>query len=96
MIAHERIVRQAPAQLVAATPVQTPHNNNWFHSGTDDAWLNTDYSQAPYNICTEAETTAYKLPQCEEDWDCYSNESGKTDAEISAELESLDPEWIHF
>lgn len=73
MITQERIARQAPSQLelVAAPCVQTAQNNNWYYAGTAEAWLNTDYSQAPYNICTEASTTAYKLPQYSEDLECY-------------------------
>lgn len=59
MIAQEIIARQVPPQLklVAAPPLQT--NNNWLYAGTSEAWLNTDYTKPPYNICTEAETIAY-------------------------------------
>ncbi|MGK7919900.1 MAG: hypothetical protein AB4080_07820 [Trichodesmium sp.] len=96
MIAQIQTTKPAPQQLVL--PVQTSQNNNWLYAGTDEAWLYTDYSQPPYNICTctEAETTAYKLPQYEEDLDCYSNEPGKTDEQIWQEVEVLDSEFIEF
>ncbi|NET12275.1 MAG: hypothetical protein F6K08_05135 [Okeania sp. SIO1H6] len=88
MIAQERIVRQVPSQLklVNPSPVQTPQNDNWLYAGTDEAWLNVDYSQPPYSICIEASTTAYKLPQYEEDLDCYSNEPGKSYEQIWLEV----------
>ena len=69
--------------------------NNELYAGTDDAWLYVDYSLPPYNL-TEAETTAYKLPQYEEDLDCYNCTTPKTNAEILAELEALDPEFVEF
>ncbi len=90
------------AQLQTQSPVSTevklvnPQSDNWLHYGTPDAWLDTDYSQAPYNICTEASTTAYKLPLYPEDLDCYSCATPKTNEQILEELEALDPEWIEF
>lgn len=98
MIAQERIGRQVPSQPKPVTPssIQTSQNNNWLHSRTDEAWLKYDYSdwlETPYG---EPETTAYKLPQYEEDLDCYSNEPGKTDEQIWQEVEVLDSEFIEF
>lgn len=74
----------------------TYQNNNWLYDGTDEAWLYTDYSLPPYNISTEASTTSYKLPQYEEDLDCYNCKTPKTNAEILAELEALEPEFVEF
>ncbi|NEP41667.1 MAG: hypothetical protein F6K25_04745 [Okeania sp. SIO2G4] len=80
--------KPAPQQLVAS-PVQTSQNNNWLYAGTDEAWLYTDYSQAPYNICTEAETTAYKLLY-EEDLGCYDwSTPAKTPEQIWREVEEF-------
>ena len=73
----------------STVPSTSQNNDNWLYDGTPEAWLYTDYSQAPYNICTEAETTAYKLPLYEEDLDCYSNEPGKTPEQIWRELEEF-------
>ncbi|NET45962.1 hypothetical protein [Okeania sp. SIO2B3] len=73
------------ATITSTVPSTSP-NNNWLYAGTDEAWLYTDYSQPPYNICTEAETTAYKLPLYEEDLDCYSNEPGKSYEQIWQEV----------
>ncbi len=92
MIAQERIVTQVPPQLelVAAPPVQTPQNDNWLYYGTDEAWLKYDYSdwlETPYG---GPETTTYKLPQYEEDLNCYSNEPGKTDEQIWQEVEEFE------
>ncbi|GGA46322.1 hypothetical protein CYANOKiyG1_65340 [Okeania sp. KiyG1] len=64
-------------------------NDNWLYDGTPEAWLNVDYSKPPYNICTEAETTAYKFPDYEEDWDCYSNEPGKSYDQIWQDVEEF-------
>ncbi|NET14308.1 MAG: hypothetical protein F6K08_16465 [Okeania sp. SIO1H6] len=91
MIAQIQTKRPAPPQLkLVAPPVQPPQSNdNWLYDGTDDAWLYTDYSQAPYNICTEAQTTAYKLPLYKVDLDCYSNEPGKTPEQIWQDVEKF-------
>lgn len=91
MLTQIQTTRPAPPQLkLVAPPVQPPQSNdNWLYDGTDEAWLYTDYSQAPYNICTEVETTAYKLPLYEEDLDCYSNEPGKTPEQIWQEVEEF-------
>ncbi|NET45917.1 hypothetical protein [Okeania sp. SIO2B3] len=91
MLTQTQTKRPAPPQLKLVTPpVQPPQNNdNWLYAGTDDAWLYTDYSQPPYNICTEASTTAYKLPLYEEDLDCYSNEPGKTPEQIWQDVEKF-------
>ncbi|NET13333.1 MAG: hypothetical protein F6K08_10985 [Okeania sp. SIO1H6] len=91
MLTQTQTKRPAPPQLkLVAPPVQPPQSNdNWLYAGTDEAWLYTDYSQAPYNICTEASTTAYKLPQYEVDLDCYSNEPGKTPEQIWREVDDF-------
>ncbi len=92
MIAQERIVSPTSSQLklVAAPPTQTAQNDNWYHYGTEDAWYYTDYQKAPYNICTEASTTAYKLPQYEEDMECYRSLTPlKTSSQIWQEVEEF-------
>ncbi|WP_202219513.1 hypothetical protein [Okeania sp. KiyG1] len=65
-------------------------NDNWLYAGTPEAWLYVDYSQPPYDICTEAETTAYKFPDYEEDWDCYDYSTpAKTPEQIWQEVEDF-------
>ena len=81
--------QQIPTTTTSTPSISASPNNNWLYAGTDEAWLYTDYSQPPYSICTEAETTAYKLPLYEEDLDCYSNEPGKTPEQIWRELEEF-------
>ncbi|NET44754.1 hypothetical protein [Okeania sp. SIO2B3] len=92
MLTQIQTTRPAPPQLkLVAPPVQTSQtNDNWLYDGTDEAWLYTDYSQAPYNICTEVETTAYKLPQYEEDLGCYDwSTPVKTPEQIWQEVEEF-------
>lgn len=89
MIAQERIGRQVSPQPKSVTPssIQTVQNNNWLHSGTDDAWLNYDYSEWLAPRYSEASTTTYKLPQYEEDVDCYDWTTPlKTSSEIWQEV----------
>ncbi|NER01332.1 MAG: hypothetical protein F6K17_01160 [Okeania sp. SIO3C4] len=92
MLTQTQTKRPAPSQLkLVAPPVQPPQSNdNWLYAGTDEAWLHTDYSQAPYNICTEVETTAYKFPDYEEDWGCYDYSTpAKTSEQIWQEVEEF-------
>ncbi len=85
---------QCPTPQGTTKSSQTYQNNNWYYAGTAEAWLHTDYTKPPYNICSFASTTAYKLPQYTEDLDCYNCKNPKTNAEILDELKALDPEWI--
>ncbi len=96
MIVQERIVSPTPSQQLVTPLPEIYRNDNWLYANTEDAWLYTDYRQLERDISTEAETTAYKLPEYEEDLDCYNCTRTKTNAEILDKLKALEPEWIEF
>ena len=82
--------QQIPTTTTSTPSISASPNNNWLYAGTDEAWLCVDYSKPPYSICTEAETTAYKLPLYEEDLDCYDwSTPVKTVEQILAEVEEF-------
>ncbi|NEN92206.1 MAG: hypothetical protein F6K48_26210 [Okeania sp. SIO3H1] len=85
------LTQQIPTTATTATvPSTSDNNDNWLYAGTPEAWLYVDYSQPPYNICTEAETTAYKLPLYEEDLGCYDwSTPAKTPKQIWQEVEEF-------
>ncbi|NES01989.1 MAG: hypothetical protein F6K22_03590 [Okeania sp. SIO2F4] len=86
----QQIPTTTTTATITSTVPSTSQNNNWLYAGTDEAWLYTDYSQAPYNICIEAETTAYKFPDYEEDWGCYDYSTpAKTPEQILREVEEF-------
>ncbi|NET30149.1 hypothetical protein [Okeania sp. SIO1I7] len=90
MLAQQIPTTTTTATITSKVPSASP-NNNWLYAGTDEAWLYTDYSQPPYNICTEASTTAYKLPLYEEDLGCYDwSTPAKTPEQIWQEVEEFE------